>query len=211
MNETAAPPSAWSRFGPRPDLRALAAFLAVLAGALLAWDVAVRAELVSPLVPSPGKVWDEAVAALGDPFYLRGTNSVGIGWHLLASLGRVLLGCGLAALVAVPLGFLLGASSTLGRALDPFVQVLRPVSPLAWLPIGLAVLQDTERTAIFVIAMAAVWPMLLNTILGVRSVAASYLALARPVAAGRLTVARRILLPAALPSILTGVRLSLGM
>ncbi len=193
------------------DPRSLALFLVVGGSALLVWEFAVRAELVSSLVPSPGSVWVEAVAALQDPFYVHGTNSVGIGWHLLASLTRVLIGCGLAALVAIPLGFLLASAPALGRAVDPFVQVLRPVSPLAWLPIGLAVLRDSQQTAIFVIFMAAVWPILLNTILGVRGVPETYLALGRTVDAGRLTVARRIVLPAALPSIVTGVRISLGM
>ena len=200
---------------PRPtlpvDVRALATFLAILAVALTIWDVVVRAGLVSALVPAPSTVLTETIAALRDPFYVRGTNSVGIGWHLLASLRRVVLGCGLAAAVAIPLGFLIGTSRTLARAVDPFLQVLRPVSPLAWLPIGLALLQDSQHTAVFVIFMAAVWPTLLNTILGVRTVPAPYVALAHTLEAGRLTVAWRVLLPAALPSILTGIRLSLGM
>jgi nitrate/nitrite transport system permease protein len=211
MNRIGVAPANWPRPTVHLDLRACALFLAILGAGLAVWGAVVRAGLVSPLVPSPGEVWAATVAALRDPFYVRGTNSVGIGWHLLASLRRVLIGCGLAALVAIPLGFLLGASRTLSRAVDPFVQVLRPVSPLAWLPIGLAVLKDSQHTAVFVIFMAAVWPMLLNTILGVRAVPAAYVALARTVEAGRLTIARRILLPAALPSILTGVRLSLGM
>jgi nitrate/nitrite transport system permease protein len=211
MSKTSAPAGRVTRLGRRFDLRPLVLFVAIGATGLVLWELAVRAQLVSALVPPPGRMWEEAVSALRDPFYVRGTNSVGIGWHLLASLSRVLVGCGLAALVAVPLGFLLGSLPTLGRAVDPFVQLLRPVSPLAWLPIGLAILRDSQRTAIFVIFMAAVWPMLLNTILGVRTVPPEYLALGRTVEAGPFTVARRVVLPAALPSILTGVRLSLGM
>lgn len=204
-------PATWPRPVSQVDGRALATFLVLLAVGLTVWDVAVRAQLVSSLIPAPGTVLSETAVALRHPFYVRGPNSVGIGWHLLASLTRVLLGCGLAAAVAVPLGFLIGTSRTLARAVDPFLQVLRPVSPLAWLPIGLALLQDSQHTAIFVIFMAALWPTLLNTILGVRAVPPAYVALARTLEAGRLTIARRVLLPAALPSILTGVRLSLGM
>lgn len=207
-------PAAWAHSsGPAafPTLRSLAMFLAITGGLLVVWDLAVRAGFVSTLVPSPGSVGKEVVAALRDPFYVSGTNSVGIGWHLLASLTRVLIGCGLATLVAVPLGFLFASWPTLGRAVDPILQLLRPVSPLAWLPIGLAIFRDSQHTAIFVIFVAAVWPILLNTILGVRTVPETYLALGRTIGASRRTVGLRIMLPAALPSILTGVRLALGM
>jgi nitrate/nitrite transport system permease protein len=200
-----------SRLPPWLGPRSLALFLVVAGSLLVIWELAVRAQLVSVLIPPPSRVWEEAATILRSPFYVRSTNSVGIAWHLLASLARVLIGCGLAALVAVPLGLLFGSSTTLRRAVDPFVQLLRPVSPLAWLPIGLAIFRNSQRTAIFVIFMAAIWPMLLNTILGVRSVPETYLALGRTLEASPFRVARRIILPAALPSILTGVRLSLGM
>jgi nitrate/nitrite transport system permease protein len=144
------------------------------------------------------------------PLYVEGVNSVGIVWHLLASLRRVLAGFLLAAAVAVPVGVLLGSLRSLGAAVDPFVQVLRPVSPLAWLPLGLALFRNSEVTAHYVIFMSALWPILLNTIAGVRGVNSNYLDLARTLEAGRLTVIRRILLPAALPSIITGLRVSLG-
>lgn len=194
----------------REDALALLGFVVLVALGVSIWDVVVRADLVSPLVPAPGNVANETLAALRDPFYVRGTNSVGIGWHLLASLWRVLIGCALAAVVAIPLGFLIGNSETVAKMLDPFVHVLRPVSPLAWLPIGLALLRDSQHTAIFIIFMSSLWPMLLTTALGVRTVPKPYRALARTLQAGSFTTARRVLLPAALPSIFTGVRLSLG-
>jgi nitrate/nitrite transport system permease protein len=211
MGKRLAPAPTWPHPVLDVDGRAMATFLAILTAGLTVWEVAVRAQLVSALIPAPGTVLGETVAALRDPFYVRGTNSVGIGWHLLASLRRVLLGCGLAAGIAIPLGVLIGTSPMLARAVDPFVQVLRPVSPLAWLPIGLALLQNAQHTAIFVIVMAALWPTLLNTILGVRAVPMAYIALAHTLEASPLTIARRVLLPAALPSVLTGIRLSLGM
>ncbi|NLU82516.1 ABC transporter permease [Rhodococcus sp. HNM0569] len=174
------------------------------------WQMATSAEGGSGLAPTPGETWQRLLDVLADPFYVAGPNSVGIFWHLLASLQRVVIGFGLAAVVAIPLGFILGTSTALRWAVDPFVQILRPVSPLAWLPLGLALLSDAEATALFVIFMSALWPILLNTIDGVRGVNPLYLDLARTVEAGRITVVRRILLPAALPSMITGLRMSLS-
>lgn len=194
----------------RPNLRPFALFVAILVASLVVWELLVRNEVVGVLTPSPGQVFDRLREVLADPFYRHGVNDVGIGWQVLASLRRVLTGFTLAAAVAVPLGFAVGSSLTLSKAVDPFVQVLKPVSPLAWLPIGLALLKDSELTSIFVIFMSSLWPILLNTILGVRSVPPQYLDLARTLEAPRRTVVRKILLPAALPSVVTGLRLSLG-
>jgi nitrate/nitrite transport system permease protein len=201
------------RRGPRRrslDLRALGLFAAILATWLVVWELLVRNGIVGVLTPSPGQVLHRLIQVLEDPFFRHGVNDVGIGWQVLASLRRVLIGFSLAVAVAVPLGFAVGSSRTLSKAVDPFVQVLKPVSPLAWLPIGLALLKDSELTSIFVIFMSSLWPVLLNTILGVRTVPPQYVDLARTLEARRSTVVRRILFPAALPSIVTGLRLSLG-
>jgi nitrate/nitrite transport system permease protein len=174
------------------------------------WHVATAGQGESGLAPTPGATWHRLVEVIGDPFYIAGPNSVGIFWHLLASLQRVLIGFGLAAVIAIPLGFLLGTSTTVRWAMEPVVQILRPVSPLAWLPLGLALLRDAEATALFVIFMSALWPILLNTVDGVRNVDPLYLDLARTVEASRLTIIRKILLPSALPAVITGLRMSLS-
>lgn len=177
---------------------------------LALWEAVVRLGLASELMPPPSEVITNLVAALSNPFYIVSANDAGIGVQLGTSLLRVLVGFVAAMIVALPLGVFLGTSPTLGKAVDPFVQVLRPVSPLAWLPIGLALLRDSEQTAIFVIFISALWPMLLNTIAATRSVPRSYLEVARTLRAGRWTTMRRIILPAALPNILTGLRVSMG-
>ncbi|MGA9870727.1 MAG: ABC transporter permease [Rhodococcus sp. (in: high G+C Gram-positive bacteria)] len=174
------------------------------------WHVVTAGQAASGLAPTPAATWRRMVEILGDPFYVAGPNSVGVFWHLLASLQRVLIGFGLAAAMAIPLGLLLGTSTSLRWAVDPFVQILRPVSPLAWLPLGLALLRDAEATALFVIFMSALWPILLNTIDGVRSVNPLYLDLARTVEARQVTVIRKIVLPSALPTMITGLRMSLS-
>jgi len=191
-------------------VRAAALALVLLAVGLGVWELLVRAQVLLPIMPAPSKVLARALAMLSDPFYVAGTNDVGIGWQLLSSLRRVATGFALAALVAVPLGFVIGMSAVAAKAVDPFVQVLRPVSPLAWLPMGLAVLQDSERTAVFVIFISAMWPIVLNTIFGVRRVPRTYVDIARIYNASAWTIIRRVLLPGALPSILTGLRISLG-
>jgi nitrate/nitrite transport system permease protein len=192
------------------DARAFLLFLLITAGLLGGWELLVRSGSVLPLVPAPTKVLDAGIKALSRAFYENGVNDVGVGLQLLASLQRVMLGFGLAVLVAVPLGFLLGMSTVASKAIDPFVQILRPVSPLAWLPIGLALLKTSEGTAIFVIFISAVWPLLINTIFAVRTVPKEFLDVARTLRASTLKIVRSVLLPAAIPGILTGMRVSLG-
>lgn len=160
--------------------------------------------------PGPADVWPRGTEILADPFYRDGPSSVGIFWHLMASLRRVLIGFLIAAAIAIPVGFLLGMITPLRWGLEPLVQVLRPVSPLAWLPIGLALLRDSENTALFVIIMSALWPMLLQTISGVMGINPLYRDLARTPGTNRRDTFRHILLPATLPSIVTGMRLSLS-
>lgn len=162
------------------------------------------------LAPTPAASWDRLVEVLSTALVHNPPNEIGIVFHLLASLQRVLLGFGLAALVAIPLGVLLGTNRVFSDSLDPFVQVLRPVSPLAWLPIGLAVLRDAEWTAVFVIFMASLWLILINTIDGVRRVSPLYLDLARTLEATWTKRTLKILLPAALPGVVTGLRTALS-
>lgn len=190
--------------------RAFLIFLGLLAALVGTWESLVAAKLLLPIVPGPGKVLAHAYDLLANAFYVRSINDVGIGWQLLHSMRRVLTGFALASAAAVPLGFIIGMSPVAARAIDPFAQMLRPVSPLAWLPIGLAVLRDSERTALFVICISSIWPTLLSTIFAVRNVPRIYLDVAATLQASRAAVVRRILLPAALPGILTGLRISLG-
>lgn len=192
------------------SLRALMLFLTLWFILLGTWETAVRFHVVSQLVPSPGEVAASAYELLKSPFYDMGINDAGIGLHLLSSLRRVMMGFVPAVACAVPLGFLIGMSPVVSRAIDPFVQVLRPVSPLAWLPIGLAVLKNSNLAAIFVIFISSFWPVLLNTIFGVRNIPRIYLDVARTLEAGRWTTVRKVILPAALPSIVTGMRISMG-
>lgn len=190
--------------------KAFLLFAAILLTVCSIWEWGVRMGLFSTLVPSPSQILANGYEMIKDPFYDYGVNDVGIGLHLLASLKRVITGFILAVLLAVPLGFLIGISEVASKAIDPFVQILRPVSPLAWLPIGLAILQNSESTAIFVIFISSIWPILLNTIFGVRSISSTYLNVARTLEAGRWMVIRHILLPASLPNIMTGLRISMG-
>jgi nitrate/nitrite transport system permease protein len=152
------------------------------------------------------KIWQH----LNEPFYDRGPNDKGIGIQLGYSIGRVLVGYLLAALVAVPLGFLIGMSPTVYRALDPFIQVLKPISPLAWMPLALFTLKDSAISAIFVIFICSVWPMLINTAFGVASVRREWLNVARTLEVGSLRTAFRVILPAAAPTIMTGMRISIS-
>jgi len=191
-------------------LRSSALFLVLLVVFLGVWEAAVRLGLTSELLPPPTEVFSKLVLALSNPFYVAGANDAGVGVQIATSLLRVLAGFSLAMVVALPIGFFVGTSPVLSRAVDPFVQVLRPVSPLAWLPIGLALLRDSEWTAIFVIFISALWPMLLNTIAATSSVSRTYLEVAQTLRAGRWKTMRRVILPAALPNILTGLRVSMG-
>jgi nitrate/nitrite transport system permease protein len=164
----------------------------------------------SDYLPGPGSTFTSAVKLFSDPFYSAGPNDQGIGWNLLASLGRVAQGFGMAALIGIPLGFALGRFALLNRAFQPIVSLLRPVSPLAWLPIGLAVFEAANPAAIFTIFICAIWPMLINTALGVASVPQDYLNVARVLKLSEWKVFTRILLPASVPYVLTGAKLALG-
>ena len=161
-------------------------------------------------MPTPADIAATLWKQLKDPFYVRGSNDKGIGIQLAYSLGRVLLGFALAALVAVPLGFLIGMSPLVYRALDPFIQILKPVSPLAWMPLALYTIKDSAISSIFVIFICSVWPMLINTAFGVASVRREWLNVAKTLEVGHVRRAFRVILPAAAPTIMTGMRISIG-
>lgn len=160
--------------------------------------------------PKPSEIGARLWELLRDPFYIRGTNDQGIGVQLAYSLARVAIGFGIAAAVAIPLGFLIGMSPLLAGALNPFIQVLRPISPLAWMPLALYTIKDSAISSVFVIFICSVWPMLLNTAFGVSAVRREWLNVARTLEAGTWKTAFRVILPAAAPTILTGMRISIG-
>ena len=161
-------------------------------------------------MPGPLDVGATIWRHLKDPFYVRGTNDKGIGIQLAYSIGRVALGYGLAVLVAIPIGFVIGMSPLMGRALDPYIQILKPVSPLAWMPLALYTIKDSGISSIFVIFICAIWPMMINTAFGVSSVRKEWLNVARTLEVGPLRRAFTVILPAAAPTILTGMRISIG-
>ncbi|WP_422362745.1 nitrate ABC transporter permease [Pyruvatibacter mobilis] len=160
--------------------------------------------------PAPAEVFSELKRHVTDPFYDAGPNDKGIGIQLAYSIMRVLVGFGLAALVAIPLGFVIGMSPLLFKALDPFIQLLKPISPLAWMPLALYTIQDSMTSAIFVIFICSLWPMLINTAFGVGAVRSEYVNVAKTLELGPWRTALSVILPAAAPTILTGMRISIG-
>ncbi|EOC1314353.1 nitrate ABC transporter permease [Cronobacter turicensis] len=178
-----------------------------LALLVIAWQIAA---VSSKGFPTPLSTLDSALTLFADPFYNEGPNDQGIGWNVLASLSRVAVGFGLAALVGIPLGFLIGRFTFLGRMFNPLIALLRPVSPLAWLPIGLLLFQKAEPASSWTIFICSIWPMVINTAEGVKRIPDDYLNVARVLQLSEWTVMRRILFPAVLPAVLTGVRLSIG-
>ncbi|MYM94870.1 nitrate ABC transporter permease [Duganella vulcania] len=160
--------------------------------------------------PTPLVTLQEAVKLFSDPFYSKSPNDQGIGWNVLASLQRVAVGFGLAALVGIPLGFVIGRVQFIGSMFGPIISLLKPVSPLAWLPIGLLVFKSANPAAIWSIFICSIWPMIINTAVGVQRVPQDYMNVARVLNLTEWKVLTKILLPSALPYILTGVRLSIG-
>ncbi len=161
-------------------------------------------------IPSPAATWTQAVEIFSDPFYRKGPNDQGVGWNVLMSLERVAVGFGLAALVGIPLGFLIGRFEFLSRMCNPLISLLRPVSPLAWLPIGLLVFKGANPAAIWTIFICSIWPMVINTAVGVQRVPQDYLNVARVLNLSEWKVVTKILFPSVLPYMLTGVRLAVG-
>ena len=160
--------------------------------------------------PTPLQLGQTAWKQLSNPFYDNGPNDKGIGIQLGHSLARVGLGFFLACIVAIPLGFLIGMSPLMRRALDPFIQVLKPISPLAWMPLALYTIKDSSASGIFVIFICSVWPMLINTAFGVSAVKREWLNVAKTLEVNPLRKAFLVILPAAAPTILTGMRISMS-
>ncbi|MBI3712936.1 MAG: nitrate ABC transporter permease, partial [Burkholderiales bacterium] len=152
----------------------------------------------------------EAIKVFSDPFYQNGPNDQGIGWNIYASLKRVGLGFGLAALIGIPMGLMIGRFRFLSDMCNPIISLLKPVSPLAWLPIGLLVFKAAHPAAIWAIFICSIWPMIINTAAGVRSVPLDYMNVARVLNLSEWKILTRILLPSVLPYMLTGVRLAIG-
>ncbi|QRE75028.1 nitrate ABC transporter permease [Methylobacterium aquaticum] len=211
------------------NIRAAVLALTLLAAILLVWQVAVsgtaKTEAMDPeyaalmgatattgksAMPGPLDVGATLWRHLKDPFYDRGPNDKGLGIQLAYSIGRVALGYGLAVLVAIPVGFLIGMSPLMSRALDPYIQILKPVSPLAWMPLALYTIKDSGLSAIFVIFICSLWPMLINTVFGVSTTRKEWLNVARTLEVGPVRRAFTVILPAAAPTILTGMRISIG-
>ncbi len=161
-------------------------------------------------LPGPVKTFGTAVQVFSDPFYDKGPNDQGIGWNVLNSLARVGMGFGMAALVGIPLGFLIGYFGFLNRAMAPIISILRPVSPLAWLPIGLYIFKQAQPAAIWVIFISSLWPMVLNTAAGVTQIPQDYRNIGRVLNLSPWRLFSRILFPSVVPYMLTGVRLSIG-
>ncbi len=163
-----------------------------------------------PELPNPITTWHSAVELFAHPFYNNGPNDQGIGWNILHSLARVGTGFGMAALIGIPLGFIIGRVKFIGDMFAPVISLLRPVSPLAWLPIGLLVFKAAEPASIWVIFISSIWPIILNTAAGVSQVPQDYLNVARVLRLSEWKVFTTILFPSSLPYLLTGIRLSIG-
>jgi nitrate/nitrite transport system permease protein len=180
-----------------------------LAAMLAVWSA--LSATVAPDLPSPLRTWQESRRYVLEPFFKDGEMNQGILRLAFYSLVRVAKGFVLALLLGTPLGFLLGLSRTFHAAFDPLVQFLRPISPLAWLPLGLVIFQRSEPAAVFTIALCAMWPTVINTAVGVRSVSQDYLNVGRVLKLSRVKMLTKIIVPASLPYVFTGYRLSLGL
>ncbi|MGB4116127.1 MAG: nitrate ABC transporter permease [Polaromonas sp.] len=161
-------------------------------------------------IPSPADTFTQAVTIFSDPFYSKGPNDQGVGWNVLSSLQRVAMGFGLAAIVGIPVGFMIGRFKFLSSMFNPLISLLRPVSPLAWLPIGLLVFKGANPAAIWTIFICSIWPMIINTAVGVQRVPQDYMNVARVLNLSEWKIVTKILFPAVLPYMLTGVRLAVG-
>ena len=161
-------------------------------------------------IPSPKDTFWQAMHIFSDPFYSKGPNDQGVGWNVLSSLKRVAMGFGLAAIVGIPVGFMIGRFTFLSRMFNPLISLMRPVSPLAWLPIGLLVFKGANPAAIWTIFICSIWPMIINTAVGVQRVPQDYMNVARVLNLSEWKIVTKILFPAVLPYMLTGVRLAVG-
>ena len=162
-------------------------------------------------LPPPSKIWTEAYDLIVDPFFVAGPQDIGLGWRVLVSLQRVAIGYGLAALFGIMLGTLIGQSVWAMRGLDPIFQVLRTISPLAWLPISLAAFRDSQPSAIFVIFITSVWPIIIHTAVGIRNIPQDYRNVAAVLRLNHFEFFWKIMIPSAAPYIFTGLRIGIGL
>jgi nitrate/nitrite transport system permease protein len=202
-----ASPSFAARFRPAVET-ALPPLLVVLT-LLGLWEAVASGP--SATLPPPSKVWADSAELITDPFFDRGGLDKGLFWHLLASLQRVALGYALSAVVGIATGLLIGTSQLATRGLDPLFQVLRTVPPLAWLPLSLAAFREAQPSAIFVIFITSIWPIIINTAVGVRNVPQDYRNVAAVIRLRGAAYFARIILPAAAPYIFTGLRIGVGL
>jgi len=183
--------------------------LTVLTIALVVWEV--LCSTPDATLPSPTRIWAESKELITDPFFVYGPQDLGLGWRLLVSLQRVAIGYGLASVAGILIGTVIGQSVWATRGLDPIFQVLRTVPPLAWLPIALAAFRDSQPSAVFVIFITAVWPIIINTAVGIRNIPDDYRNVAKVLQLNPLEFFRKIMLPAAAPYIFTGLRIGIGL
>jgi nitrate/nitrite transport system permease protein len=162
-------------------------------------------------LPSPTKIWSEARDLIVDPFFVAGPQDIGLGWRVLTSLQRVAMGYGLAGVIGIMLGTIIGQSVWAMRGLDPIFQVLRTISPLAWLPISLAAFRDSQPSAIFVIFITSVWPIIINTAVGIRNIPQDYRNVASVLRLNHIEFFWKIMIPSAAPYIFTGLRIGIGL
>lgn len=188
-------------------------------GAAVAWGFIGFAALIAlwqlgssqvPALPAPAETLTKLQDLLSEPFYSRGPNDKGVGLRMYSSLQRVFYGFGLAMIVGIPLGFAIGASKRAWQAFNPLIQVLRPVSPLAWFPIWLVIMEDAGKAAVWVIFITSLWPTVLNTAAGAAAVPSDQRAVAQVFKFGKLAYLRHVLVPNTLPAIVTGMRVSMG-
>ena len=175
----------------------------------LFWQIAASGPQSS--LPPPTKIWEEAKDLIVEPFYWAGSQDIGLGWRILVSLQRVAIGFSLAAIVGVLLGALVGQSIWAMRGLDPIFQVLRTVPPLAWLPLSLAAFRDSQPSAIFVIFITAIWPVIINTAVGIRNIPQDYRNVAQVLRLNQVEFFFKIMVPSAAPYIFTGLRIGVGL
>ena len=183
--------------------------LITLALLLLVWEMLCNRP--GATLPAPTKIWTEARDLIVDPFFVLGPQDIGLGWRVLTSLQRVAIGYGLAGIIGIALGTIIGQSVWAMRGLDPIFQVLRTISPLAWLPISLAAFRDSQPSAIFVIFITSVWPIIINTAVGIRNIPQDYRNVALVLRLNPIEFFTKIMIPSAAPYIFTGLRIGIGL
>jgi nitrate/nitrite transport system permease protein len=183
--------------------------LVTLALGLVIWEL--LCSKAGSSLPAPSKIWAEARDLILDPFFVAGPQDIGLGWRVLTSLHRVSIGYGFASIVGIAVGTIIGQSVWAMRGLDPIFQVLRTVPPLAWLPISLAAFRDAQPSAIFVIFITAIWPIIINTAVGIRNIPQDYRNVAKVLQLNQFEFFYKIMLPSAAPYIFTGLRIGIGL